>query len=114
MTYDLVYSERAKRDLINATEAMARHAPLTAERWFNNFVFALSKLSRDAAAYGFAPESEHCSVEVRQFIYRTKSRRANRALYTIQGSTVVILAIRRPGQDLLTDDELARAMNELD
>lgn len=114
MTYDLVYTQRAKRDLHSAVVEIARDAPDTAERWFNGFVGALGRLHREAAAYSLAPESDRCSVEVRQFIYRTKSRRANRALYAIRGSTVFILAIRRPGQDLLTAEELEQAIAEMD
>jgi plasmid stabilization system protein ParE len=112
MKYELFYTERAKRDLAEATDAIAKNAPETAQRWFEGFVRALSTLSRDAEIYSLAPESTHSAVDVRQFIYRTKSRRANRALYTIQGARVCILAIRRPGQDLLTQQELRSAIAE--
>lgn len=114
MTYDLVFSDRAKRDLNAATDAIAELAPETAERWFNGFVGALETLTRDAAIFALAPESNYCSIEVRQFIYRAKSRRANRALFTIRGATVIILTIRRPGQDLLTEEELRQSIAELD
>ena len=97
-----------------AVDAVSRHAPETAERWFDGFVAALETLATNAAMYALAPESEMCSVEIRQMIYRTRNRRANRALYTIRESAVYILAIRRPGQDLLTADEVARAIAELD
>ena len=110
MTYELVYSERAKRDLIRAAEYISRDAPEAAQRWFEGFVAALETLRTNATVFGLAPESKHASAEVRQLIYRTKSRRANRALYTIAGSAVYILAIRRPGQDLLTEEELSLAI----
>ena len=114
MTYDLVYTERAKRDLNAAADFIAQHAPETAERWFNGFITALESLRRDAAIYSRAPESAFCSIELRQFIYRTRSRRVNRALYTIRDAKVYILSIRRPGQDLLTDEELRQSIAELD
>ncbi len=114
MTFDLIYTERAKCDLNAATDFIAERAPETAERWFEGFVAALETLRHNARIYSLAPESARCSIEVRQFLYRTKSRRVNRALYTIRGSTVVILAIRRPGQDLLTDEELQQAIAEID
>jgi plasmid stabilization system protein ParE len=113
MIYDLVYTDRAKLDLIAAADSIARNAPETAERWFQGFTTALETLQRDANVYSLAPESARCSIEVRQLLYRTKSHRVNRALYTIRGSTVVILAIRRPGQDLLTYEELMRAIAEI-
>jgi plasmid stabilization system protein ParE len=114
MTYNLVYTLRAKQDLNTTADYIAERAPETAERWFNGFVAALESLRRDADIYGLAPENERCSVEVRQLIYRTKSRRTNRALYTIRESNVYILAIRRPGQDLLTQSELRQAIAEFD
>jgi len=114
MTYDLVYTERAIRELNAAADYVAQFAPETAERWFNGFVAVLETLRRDAMIYGPAPESDFCSVDVRQFIYRTKSRRANRALYTIRQTSVYILTIRRPGQDLLTEDELRQSIAQLD
>jgi plasmid stabilization system protein ParE len=114
MTFDLVYTHQAKRDLNDAADFIAQHAPQSAERWFNGFVAALATLRNDALLYSLAPENEQASVEVRQLIYRTKSRRANRALYTIRGTTVHILAIRRPGQDLLTDAELQQAIHSPD
>jgi hypothetical protein len=100
--------------LNSATDWIAQHAPETAQRWFEGFVAAHETLRRDAAIYGLAPESDRNSIEIRQFIYRTKSRRMNRALYAIRGSTVFILAIRRPGQDLLTAHELRDVIAELD
>ena len=114
MTYDVVYTARAKRDLQRATEAIARNAPETAQRWFDGFVATFQTLSTDATVYSLAPENEQCSVEARQILYRTKSRRVNRALYTIRDTTVYILAIRRPGEDLLTEEELAQAVAELE
>jgi hypothetical protein len=47
--------------------------------------------------------------EIRQFIYRTKSGRANRALFTILGDEVRVLHIRRPGQPLMSPEDLERS-----
>jgi plasmid stabilization system protein ParE len=114
MIYDLVYTDRAKRDLNAATDYIAQHVPETAEQWFNGFVAALETLRRDALSYSLAEEGQRCFMDVRQFIFRTKSRQANRVLYTVRGSNVVILTIRRPGQDLLTEDELRQSIAEWD
>ena len=64
--------------------------------------------------FGLAPESDQVDEEIRQYIYRTKSRRANRALYTVRGDTVYILCIRRPGQRLLSDREAQDLLTDLD
>ncbi len=44
MIYGLLYTDRAKRDLNAATDAIAEKAPETAERWFEGFV-GISKCS---------------------------------------------------------------------
>jgi hypothetical protein len=54
-----------------------------------------------------APENIAFPFELRQFMFRTKSRLANRALFTIVGSEVRVLAIRRPGQPLITGTDFA-------
>ncbi len=112
MTYKLVYTNRAIRDLHAATDWIARRAPKAAENWFLGFIASLERLKVDAHVFGLAPENENVQPEIRQLIYRTKSRRSNRALYTIRDETVVILAIRRPGQELLTVEELRNALDE--
>lgn len=113
MTFELIYTDRAKQDLQRAADYIARDSPETAQRWFESFISALESLRMDAPIYGVAPESRDCTLEIRQLIHRTRSRRANRALYTIRETKVYILAIRRPGQDLLTSDELSQAVTEL-
>ncbi len=114
MNYQLVYTTRAKNDLCAATDYIAQQVPETAERWFNGFVVALAKLKQNPLIYGLAPESDQVREEIRQIIYRTKSRRANRALFSIRGDTVYILCIRRPGQRLLTQLETSDLLHDID
>lgn len=98
MTYKVVLLSRAEQDLREATEYIAERAPATAARWFNEFVTALEKLSKNPERCGLAPESGLFSCRVRQFFYRSKSKYPTRALFTIVGDEVRILMIRRPGQ----------------
>jgi plasmid stabilization system protein ParE len=114
MSFELIYTSRARQDLLAAADSIAQHAPATAEKWFNGFVQALATLRQNADIYGHAPESPIGEIEVRQFLHRTKSHKVNRALFAIRGPTVYILAIRRPGQALLTDDEMRSAIEQLD
>ena len=46
---------------------------------------ALQTLSENPGRCSVAPESDAVELEIRQFSYRTKSRRSYRALFTIQG-----------------------------
>ena len=114
MTFNLVYTSRARRDINEATDYIAKHAPDTAKRWFTGFTEALSTLRERALVHGLAPEDLHVEPEIRQIIYRTKSRHSNRALYTVRGDTVYILCIRRPGQRVLDADESRDLLNDVD
>ena len=114
MTFKLVYTSRAKRDLTEATDYIAEQVPDTAERWFQGFVEVLSTLRENALVHALAPESIHVDAEIRQIIYRTKSRRSNRALYTVRGDTVYILCIRRPGQHVLNSNESRDLLDDIE
>lgn len=113
MQYRVVYTSRAKRDLHAATEYIAARVPETAEKWFDGFVETLAKLKNDPLFFGLAPESKHVEAEIRQVIYRTKSRRSNRALFTVRDQTVFILCIRRPGQKLLSSSDTKALLSDL-
>jgi plasmid stabilization system protein ParE len=112
MAYQLRYTATAATELRAATDWIAERAPETAERWFEGFVELLATLRVNALAHGLAPEDSLVTVEVRQIIYRTASRRFNRALYTVADNTVVILGIRRPGQRLLTKRDVQGRLAE--
>jgi len=106
MNYEVVVLARAERELAKATDRIAKEDPETSRRWFNGFIHALLTLGKNPERCSLAPEGDLFPYEVRQFFYRTKSRVPTRALFTIVGSEVKILMIRRPGQDLVTRDEL--------
>jgi len=114
VSYQLVYTTRARNDLRAATDYIAQHAPEAAERWFDGFVAALAKLKQNPLIYGLAPESEQVEEEIRQIIYRTKSKLANRALFSIRRDMVYILCIRRPGQRLLTQYETRDLLSDFE
>jgi plasmid stabilization system protein ParE len=106
MMHKVILLGRAERELREATAHIAQQAPETAERWFNSFIAALDTLAENPNRCGLAPESDLFPDEIRQFLYRTKSRYPTRALFTIVGEEVRILMIRRPGQALLREEDL--------
>ncbi len=114
MTYRLVYTERAKRDLEQAVQYIARKSPEAAQLWFEGFTTSLAKLKVTPLACGQAPESKKVEPDIRQYIYRTKSRRLNRALFTVVDQTVYILSIHRPGRQLLTKKQTEDLLNDLE
>jgi plasmid stabilization system protein ParE len=98
MGFEVVVTSRAQWDLNEARTYIARYAPETAETWYVEFLKALCDLENHPETYPIAAEGEDLPFELRQFLYRTRSGRVNRALFTIVGSQVRVLAIRRPGQ----------------
>lgn len=106
MRYTIVLTARAIRDLDVARSFLRQLAPETAEKWYVGFLESLAKLESQPELWPHAPENAQFSYELRHFFYRTKSRRANRALFTIVGNEVRILAVRRPGQPLITKKDL--------
>jgi hypothetical protein len=93
-------------DLESAREYLRQFAPETADRWYLSVVEALLALETNPASRAIAPEDSAFPFELRQLLIRTKSRHANRALFTIVGNEVRVLAIRRPGQPLITAADL--------
>jgi plasmid stabilization system protein ParE len=106
MPFEVFLTDRARRDLDNARAFIARHAPETAEKWYADFLTALLALETNPQAYPLAEESKEFLFELRQFLHRTRSRRTNRALFTIVGEQVRVLAIRRPGQQAVQPGDL--------
>lgn len=106
MRFTVFLTGRALRDLVDARDYIRQSAPETADRWYFSFLEALLRLEQHPKAWPIAPESDEFPFELRQFLFRTKSRRANRALFVIAGTEVRVLAIRRPGQPLITREDI--------
>jgi len=104
--FTVLLTARAIQDLENARDYIRQSAPETADRWFASFLDALLRLEENPESRSLAPENAEFPFELRQFLFRTRSRLANRALFTIVGDEVRILAIRRPGQPLITGEDL--------
>jgi plasmid stabilization system protein ParE len=102
----VVLTARAQRDLEAAHRHIATTAPETAASWYRNFLYSLLRLEENPEIWPEAPETARFSFVLRQLLFRTKSRYANRALFTIVGSEVRVLAIRRPGQPLINKADI--------
>jgi len=106
VNYRVIIQPPALENIEHAYLRAAQHAPETALRWLEGFHEALDTLSLNPTRCSIAPESSAVEFEVRQFFYRTKSRHAYRALFTIQGSEVHVLHVRAPGQRLMRPGEI--------
>jgi plasmid stabilization system protein ParE len=65
----------------------AERAPMTAARWYNRFVDAISSLADNPERCPLAPENEYFPEEIRNLSYG-KRRNAYRIIFTIRGDTV--------------------------
>jgi plasmid stabilization system protein ParE len=104
MTYTVIVTRPAKGQLNRAADWIAEKAPEAAERWFNGFVAAISSLSRNPRRCGFAREHRQFPFELRELLYGR--RRNYRAIFTIRGSQVIVIAIRHAAQAELTLDDI--------
>ena len=104
MTYQVLITERAQRELSEATDRIAEHAPETAERWFNGFVRAILTLRVNPERCGLARENALFPYELRYLLYGR--RRSYRALFTVRGDSAVVLSIRHTARRDLTPDDL--------
>lgn len=105
MRFTVLLTARALRDLRDARDYIRQWAPETADRWYRSFLEALLRLEENPESRSLATENAEFPFELRQLLFRTKSRLANRALFTIVGDEVRVLAIRRPGQPLITKED---------
>jgi len=67
--------------------APLKRAPEAAERWCRGILAALLRLEQHPEVSPLAPENAAFDFDLRQFLVRTKSRLANRALFTIVGNS---------------------------
>ena len=72
---------------------------------------ALKGLATNPESKGFAPESREFDQEVRQALFKTRKGRMYRALFLIEETRVHVLAVRGPGQRLLTSEELSESLD---
>jgi plasmid stabilization system protein ParE len=104
MTYQVLITQRAARDLDEAYRWCAERAPEAAVRWYNGFLDALYSLAANPERCQLAPETRKLSANVRQLLYGR--RRSYRALFLVREHTVVVLHIRHTARREATLDEI--------
>ena len=107
MIFRLLIQSRAHRDVARILNwiALERSSLKGAASWLKAYEASVRRMVRSPASYGFAPENEFVQREVRQFLFKTRSGRIYRGLFTIDGNEISILRVRGPGQAILEPDE---------
>ena len=99
MAFEIKYSDEAKKNLDAITYWLLheRQAGADALRWLQGLRDTIDRLSELPTRCTRARESKSMPFEMRQLLYGRKPR-VYRVLFTIEGNTVLILFVRRPGE----------------
>jgi plasmid stabilization system protein ParE len=102
MAFEIIYSDEAKKNLDTITSWLLyeRLAGETALLWPEGLREKIDTLSEWPDRCPLALESKSLPFEMRQLLYGRKPR-IYRILFAIDGNTVHILYIRRPGEKLV-------------
>lgn len=105
MTYRVIATSRAKRDVDVCFNHIASRNSRGAASWFNSYERALKSLEHDPS-HGEAPESEFFSEPIREHIFKTRHGQPYRMLFVVRGEVVYVIHIRGPGQDLMSPADI--------
>ncbi len=103
--YRVSVSANAKANLLDYYEHASKHAPRTADRWYDRFDVALQTLSTLPQRWPVASESEIYPEQIRQMLFG-KGTSVYRVLFTIVEDEITVLHIRRSTMDTASLDEL--------
>ncbi|MBC8356868.1 MAG: type II toxin-antitoxin system RelE/ParE family toxin [Planctomycetes bacterium] len=106
MSFHVVLQPRAEYDLDAILTHLKKESLQGAASWFRAWRHAVSLLERQADIYGSAPEDADHEPFIQQTLFKTRSGRYYRAIYTLIDQTVYVLHVRGHGQDLVEPDEL--------
>lgn len=107
MTYTVVISERAAREIADAAAWWAGERSVDqAERWYDGIRQAIARLADSPDARPLAPEHIAFDRELRELHYGLGSRATHRAIFTTVGKTVVVLSVRHVARGPLRPDDL--------
>ena len=107
MTYTIVISEPAERELEDAARWWAEHRSAEqAQRWYRGFLNAIRSLADNPARCPLAREDRLFSAEIRELHFGLGRHPSHRAVFTLVRDVVLVLTIRHVAQADLTADDL--------
>jgi plasmid stabilization system protein ParE len=107
MTYRVLLTERARRDLEAACTWWAQNrSHEQAQRWYAGFAAAIRSLRQNPERCPRAQENEILPCELRQLNYGVGRRPTHRAVFTIREDEVLVLRVRHLAQDQLSPGDL--------
>ena len=106
MKYDVVLTNKAKRQLDDACAWYAARDAEVADAWYDGFVEALISLESNPQRHGLARENDAFPVELRQISYGSGRKKTHRAVFVVRPGKVVVHLIRHLAQRDITPDDL--------
>jgi hypothetical protein len=106
VSYEVVLTDGAKRQLDEACSWYVGNAPHVADEWYDGFIAALAGLAENPERFGLAREDGVFPIEIRQLQYGSGKRKTHRAVFSIHGNRVVIRSIRHLARRDLKDGDL--------
>lgn len=102
MRFQVRITGLAKRDIERNAQWWAQeHSVDQAELWFNMVHEQLQQLDLFPESNAVSVESDEFGIELRDKLIGLGSRRSYRAVFTIKGSTVYVLRVRRASEQRL-------------
>ncbi len=105
MTFEIVYTDRARCHLQEAVDWIAERSPQAAKNWIAQLTEAVDSLRQNPERFGFAPENATHQIEIHQMHFG-KRRGQYRILFTIDHQRVAILDVRHSMRTWLEPGEL--------
>lgn len=107
MSYRVRLSVNAEADLESRVMALALRSPHVGGKVVNSYARALERLRERPLSCSLAYEAVRYDGELRRLLFGPDPKRRFRAVFTIRGDEVVILAIRAPGERPVDAADLA-------
>jgi plasmid stabilization system protein ParE len=101
MTYRVVITPEAERDLRDAYRYIRRDSPPSARRWIRGARKAIKTLAHLPDRYPLAPEAESFGEPIRELFYGSGNRGTYRILYLVIESTACVVHVRHGSMDQL-------------
>jgi plasmid stabilization system protein ParE len=106
MSFRVRLTRDAQLDFERRLATLATRSPGAAQQLNDRFEEALFRLRDRPLSCGLAFENPAFPEEIRHLLFGFRRKRRYRALFTIRGSEVVILAIRAPSERPVSPDEI--------
>jgi len=93
VTYRVVFTARARADVIKQFHYLVDRSPAAAARWYTGIEKAIAKLGTQPERHPIADETDQLGITLRQMLY---GRRPGvfRILFSIEGDTVTMHYVR--------------------